>query len=306
MRAVDRQIVIIDAPSNLGLQPPAPDRVPGVFRMPEALRRWRLVERLGAIDGGRVPAPPYAPEWYPEFGVRNAGAIREYSLALAGRVGEAIERGTFPLVLGGDCSILLGNMLALRHRGRYGLVFLDGHLDFQHPGNAPAVGAAADGDLALVTGRGTDQLTNIDGLTPYVRDHDVFALGEREGDEESSDILDTEITVWNLPAIRLIGMDQAARRTVDRFRDSGVDGFWIHLDVDVLDDRIMPAVDSPQPDGLSYEELTALLSPLLACDLAVGLEITIFDPDLDPDGSIARGFVDALIALFNSAWGARS
>ena len=38
--------------------------------------------------------------------------------------------------------------------GRIGLVFIDGHSDFRHPGNAPYVGAAAGEDLALVTGRG--------------------------------------------------------------------------------------------------------------------------------------------------------
>ena len=52
------------------------------------------------------------------------------------------------MVLGGDCSILLGSALAM-HRlgeavgGRIGLVFVDGHSDFRHPGNASYVGAAA-------------------------------------------------------------------------------------------------------------------------------------------------------------------
>jgi arginase len=299
MQETDRLLIVIDAPSNLGLRPPAPGKVPGVYRLPAALRRWGLVERIGAEDGGCLQPTSYAPEWYPGFGVRNAEAIRDYSISLADRIGEAVADGAFPVVLGGDCSILLGNALALRRRGRYGLAYLDGHLDFRHPGNATAVGAAAGEDLALVTGRGGERLTNIDGLAPYVHDADVVALGEREGDEETSDILDTEITVWNLTALRRIGMHRAARLAIERFEDAGVDGFWIHLDADVLDDRVMPAVDSPQPDGLSYGELTALVAPLLASDLAVGMEITIFDPDLDPDGAIAQGFVDALVNLFS-------
>lgn len=301
MKAVDRPIVVIDAPSNLGLRPPEPDRVPGVYRMPAVLRHWNLLEKLGAADGGCLQPPPYDPEWFPGFGVRNAEAIRDYSLTLADRVGDLIDSGDFPVVLGGDCSILLGNVLALRRRGRYGVVYLDGHLDFRHLGNSPAVGAAAGEDLALITGRGNERLTDIDGLAPYVRDADIVALGEREGDEETNDILDSEITVWNLAAVRRIGLDQAARRAIERLRSAGVEGYWVHLDVDVLDDRIMPAVDSPQPDGLSYEELFALAGPLLGSDLAVGLEVTIFDPDLDPDGTIARGLVDAMVTLFERA-----
>jgi arginase len=297
----ERSLVVIDAPSNLGLRPPARGKVPGVVRMPEALRRWDLVKRLEAENGGRLDPPPYDPTWHPGFGTRNGEAIRDYSVRLAVRVGEAIDQGACPVVLGGDCSILLGNMLALRRRGRYGLVYIDGHLDFRHPGNSAAVEAAAGEDLAIVTGRGSERLTNFDGLRPYVRDDDVIAMGEREGDEEASDIFDTEITIWNLAALRLMGMDHAANRALGRFEESGVDGFWIHLDADVLDDRVMPAVDSRQPDGLSYGELTALVAPLLATDLVAGIEITIFDPDLDPGCTIASTFVDSLVALFETA-----
>jgi arginase len=61
----------------------------------------------------------------------------------------------------------------------------------------------------------------------------------------------------------------------------------------------MPAVDSPQPDGLSYAELHQLLAPLLASGLARGIQFTIFDPDLDPQGRHARElaqFVGNLLA----------
>jgi arginase len=63
----------------------------------------------------------------------------------------------------------------------------------------------------------------------------------------------------------------------------------------VLDDEIMPAVDSRQPDGLSYAELVELLKSLLRSELAVGMEVTIFDPDLDSTGEIAKRFADALV-----------
>jgi arginase len=297
----DRPLVLIDAPSNLGLRPPEPGKEPGCKAAPAALRRLGLRERLGARDGGCVPAPAYDPTWHPGFGVRNGEAIRAYSLALADRVGQAVDAGERPIVLGGDCSILLGDMLALRRRGRYGIVFLDGHLDFRHLGNSPAVGAAAGEDLALITGRGDDRLVDLDGLKPYVADGDVIALGEREGDEGTNDILDTEMVVWNLAAVRRIGLDRAGRLAVERMLAGGVDGYWIHLDVDVLRNDAMPAVDSPQPDGLSYEELAALVAPLLACELAAGMEITIYDPDLDPDGRYARGLVDGLTTLVDRA-----
>jgi arginase len=67
--------------------------------------------------------------------------------------------------------------------------------------------------------------------------------------------------------------------------------YWIHVDADVLD---LTAVDSPAPGGLSFDELTALLHPLLAG--AAGLQVTVFDPGLDEDGSQADGLTDCLVA----------
>lgn len=294
-KALERMIAVLDATSNLGLRPPRPGAEPGCKKLAGALRGQGIVERLGAYDAGGLIPPPYSEEWDGKT-VRNASAIACFSRDLAGRVEELLEKGRFPLVMGGDCSILLGNMLALRKRGRFGLAFLDGHLDFRHPGNSEAVGAAAGEDLALVTGRGGEDLANPEGLKPLVREQDVVALGERENDRETVDVLNTEIAVLDLAAVRKVGVAAAARRAVDRFERNKLDGFWIHLDADVLDDEVMPAVDSPQPDGLSRNELIEMLKVLLASRLAAGMEVTIFDPDLDPDGKIASAFADDLVA----------
>jgi arginase len=300
---VTKSVSVIDAPSNLGLRPPGPGREPGVRRLASALRGRGIVGRLGAEDGGTVLPSPYSPTWDGET-VRNAAAIRRFSVGLADLVGPVVGGGRFPLVLGGDCSILIGNMLALRRAGRYGLVFLDGHLDFRHPGNSTSVGAAAGEDLALVTGRGQGDLTDIEGLGPLVRDEDVVALGEREGDPRTADILRTGITVWDLAAVRYLGPAEAAARAVERLRENGVEGFWVHLDADVLDDAVMPAVDSRRPGGLEPAELVEALRVLVRSGLAVGMEVTIFDPDGDPTGEIAEGLVSTLEKAFEE--GSRS
>ena len=66
--------------------------------------------------------------------------------------------------------------------------------------------------------------------------------------------------------------------------------YWLHVDADVLD---LAAVDSPAPGGLSFDELSALLQRLRGG--AVGVQVTVFDPDLDPDGSQARGLTECLV-----------
>jgi len=299
-----RRIVVLDAASNLGLRPPAAGKEPGVRRLPDRLRAHRLLKRVGAVDGGRIPAPPYDPTVDPVTGVRNAQAIAAYSQQLAAAVQPLVASGAFPLVLGGDCSILLGPMLALRRLGRYGLCFIDGHLDLLTPETSASKGAAGM-DLALAIGHGPDLLANLEGLRPLVQESDVVALGFRGGTEGYGVLTEpaTQPPLLWLPLtdVRDQGPVAAAEAALALLEGVRLQGFWIHLDVDVLDDSVMPAVDSRQPDGLAYEELGAVLRRLLRSPLAVGMEITILDPDLDLDGLIVESFVGFLEGAFSGS-----
>ena len=48
----DNKIVVIDAPSNLGLNPPESGTIPGCYKLPWALRDRNLLELINAIDSG--------------------------------------------------------------------------------------------------------------------------------------------------------------------------------------------------------------------------------------------------------------
>jgi len=282
---------ILEAPSVLGLFPK------GVETLPDALLAAGLAERISASHAGRVEPPPYNPQRDEVTGLLNPHEIAAYSLALADAIAPVRERGDFPIVLGGDCSILLGCVLATRRQGRAGLLFLDGHADFYQPEAEPN-GEAASMELALVTGRGPALVTNLDGLRPLVRDEDVVALGPRDGEiaEEhgSQRVEDTFIAMTDLRALRQQGAAEAARQALDRLCQPTLDGFWIHLDADVLDDAVMPAVDYRMPDGLNWHELSTILGRAIGSGRALGIDITIFNPKLDETGAIARSFVDAL------------
>jgi arginase len=288
------QFTIIDAPSILGLRPT------GVQHLPEALKAAGLMSELGAEYGGQVPPLSYNPERDKSTLLLNPHSIREFSLQLADAIAFVLHKKWFPLVLGGDCSILIGNLLALRRLGRYGLFFIDGHADFYQP-EVSLTGEVADMDLAIVSGRGPDVLTDIDGLKPLVRDQDIIVFGYRDAEQSASYgsqvVRDTNMHVFDLPYVRKIGtITAAASHAVEMLVNDELDGFWIHLDADVLDDSIMPAVDYRLGGGgLSFSELSDLLKTLVASDRAVGMDITIFNPLLDLDGSITRRFVSSLV-----------
>jgi arginase len=286
-----RRLAVIDAPSNLGLRPPADDAVPGVYKLPGALRDAGLLARLGAGDRGVVTPPRYHPTW-DGVHVRNERALATYTTALADRIGATLDHAEHPLVLGGDCSVLLGAALALRRRGRFGLLFVDAHSDFRHSGNTNGMRAAAGEDLALVTGRG-DGLTALDGLSPYIRDGDVTLVGVRDDDPHLDELRAHGFGVITASGVAAIGARAAVRRALDHRE---LDGVWLHLDADVVDPAILPAVDTPARGGLALTDVAGLLDEAAASGCLTGLDVTILDPDLDPGGAQVALLADALVA----------
>ena len=287
------RFAIIDAPSVLGLRPT------GVEGLPEALKKAGLLKQLKAEYIGAIQSRiPYSSERDQRTMLLNAKAIREYSQSLANVVSNVIAEKKFPIVLGGDCSVLIGPLLALRRKGRYGLFFIDGHSDFYQP-QASHTGEVADMELAIVSGRGPDILTNIDNLRPLVRDTDVVVFGYRDSKQaaidRSQNVKDTEMHVFDLLTVKELNIHSATSMAIERLLSNQLDGFWIHLDVDVLEDSIMPAVDYRQSDGIGFSDLSQLLRILLASKNVVGMTITIFNPRLDFGGSIARKLVSSIV-----------
>lgn len=292
-----RRLAVVDAPSGLGLRRPAPGSVPGCHKAPAVLRRLGVVERLGAEDGGAVVPGSYRGEMV-DGQVRNEREIGLHAIQLADRIEGIVAGGAFPLVLGGDCSILVGVGLALQRRGRHALAVFDG-LDYRHSGNTPgaALGGAGGESLALVTGRGA-QLAGLEGRRPYVDPGDVIALGVRTNDEYLDSATSDGITVVTAPGVieDRLGCLELVLRTVGRADH----GFWIHLDVDVIDPVQMPAVDSPEPDGLDPGTLVSVVRTLVASPGAVGMDVTIYDPDRDPELRHGREIVDMLASVFEA------
>ncbi|MEO3432025.1 arginase family protein [Inquilinus sp. CAU 1745] len=292
-----RPYAVLEAPSTLGL---ATDGVEG---LPDRLLELRLADRILARRAGRLATPPKDRTPDSETRILNAKAIAAWSPKLADAVEEVLNAGEFPVVLGGDCTIVLGSMLALRRRGRYGLFFIDGNADFFQPDAEPN-GEGASMDLAFVTGHGPALLTDLEGRYPLVRAGDAVAFAFRDHEDQAefgSQPLPPELRAYDLDNVRSMGVESAARAAVDHLTRPELDGFFIHLDVDCLDDSIMPAVDFRMPGGLSWDELRNALRIALASGRAVGLEVTIYNPQLDEDGSAGRGLADMLAESLGTA-----
>jgi arginase len=297
-----KSLTIILAPSNLGLRPPKAGQQPGTWRAPQALMTAGVASATGASEVIALERPTYEFETQPGTRIRNGQTIRIFSLNLANAVRGVLEKGGFPLVIGGDCSILLGNLYGLRRWGGRGLVHVDGHSDFYQmkAQDSTRLGSAAGMDLALASGRGDERLTKWPAVGLLARDEDIIQIGERESPTDCERIPGTAIAQITSRHILATGIDRVARGVVERLRKSKIDRAWLHVDLDVLDEKVMPAVDSPGTPGLTFEQLSGLVCALCASGRIAGADIAIYDPERDPGLLYARPIVECMARGFNA------
>jgi arginase len=295
-----KEVVYVSAPSNLGLKcmSYADANGPGARKAPAVFEQFLFRERLNILQSYTITPPVYSGEVDVKTGIRNLPELIDYSKYYAEVIRGIVVDKQFPIVIGGDCSILIGSMLALKEAGNYGLVHIDGHTDYAIAKISSSTGGAAGMDLAVVTGIGDDAITHINQQKPYVAEANTAQFANRCYDKTfNGNFYNTDIFSADLPVLRKKGIIATANEFIEKLQKNKVDGVWLHVDADVLDSEIMPAVDSPQEDGLSYDELKTLLKTFIRSGLATGFQLTIYDPDLDPDKNIGKRLVDELIDL---------
>lgn len=81
--------------------------------------------------------------------------------------------------------------------------------------------------------------------------------------------------------------------------EPGLGGFWVHVDADVVDDELLPAVDYRLPGGLSWRELEQALAAAAATGRMAGLDLTVFNPVLDYQDRGARELSGTIVAALS-------
>jgi len=277
----------------------------GVAGAPAALRAAGLDEALHAtgievVDRGDLPRGPTDPARDPVSGLIAPGALTAMIRQVRDVVASIVDAGGFPLVLGGDCPVLLGCLGAPAGRsGRQeappGLLFIDGHEDAWPPLVSPT-GEAADMELGLLLGRNLDSLpAALVAEIPAVDPARVLVVGPRDRQaiaDAGVPSIEGVVEVVRPAALEATDPHAFGVEAASRLARSG--SWWLHVDLDVLATDSLAAVDYPQPGGIDWETLTALTRGAVSEPGLLGWDVTIYNPDLDPDRSGARRIVGYL------------
>jgi len=201
------------------------------------------------------------------------------------------------VLLGGECSLVLGSLLGLKKRlgGKTGLVWMDAHGDFT-PETTPS-GYIGGMCLAFSCGRGPRLSRSIEDLRPLIAEDTLVHLGSRalEGLEEKS-MMESEMELLGASQMRRDGGAQAlraAKRLADRS-----DQLVLHVDLDVIDPEEIPAVNFPTPGGISLHYVSTLGRTLLRTEKLKAIEVASYNPERDPEHVSGKRVIELLSHIF--------
>jgi arginase len=284
MSRATSELYFIGVPFNCDGTPPE------VEHPPQHLRRAGLLKRLGRSrhirDWGDLSIPVAEGIRDEATNVLNWRSWQAVTERLARTIGESLSAGGWPLVVGGDCSILVGIIAGVAEvQVRCGLFFVDGHGDFLTPSTSPT-GEPADMELAALTGRAPSPLAVSGGS--LLRDEDIVVYGIRESDG----IEDAPIRVVDYLQLCAGQLAATVRECANSL--SAELPVWLHFDVDVIDADLMPVI-YPAGAGLTYGQTAALLHTLLSGGCVIGMDVACFHPNLDRSGAATACLADLLV-----------
>jgi arginase len=269
----------------------------GTELAPGVLRALGLTDALGGEDRGDLDVRIRGEERDAETGIVASPDVLETTEAIRSAVATAISEGSRPFLVGGCCAELPGALAGARDAiGEVGLAYVDGHLDL-YDGVTSPTGEAADMPVAVALGFGPRRWVERAGGASIASGR-LALLGYRDKDESvrfgmrQPEQLDPPPDNRSVEDVRAGGPRAVGESAADSLAAEGP--YWLHFDVDVLDQDVFPATDYLMPNGMTWEEVDGLLGPLISSPALIGASLACYNPEKDPGSECGRALVEAL------------
>lgn len=269
----------------------------GAEHGPAALRELGLPDALGAGDRGDLELRIRGEERDPATGILASADVLAATAAIRTAVAAEIGAGNRPFLAGGCCAELPGALAGARDAlGAIGLLHLDGHLDL-YDGQTSPTGEAADMPVSVALGFGPAAWVEAAGGATVAPERTALVgfrdrAESREYGMRQPESIEPPPIQRSAEDLRTAGAGTVAAAVASSLAEQAP--FWLHLDVDVLDQEVFPATDYPMPGGIGWEELREVLAPLLASPALIGASLACYNPEKDPGRDCGRALVDVL------------
>ncbi|GHO92542.1 arginase [Reticulibacter mediterranei] len=261
---------------------------PGSENDAQAYRDVGIIERLTTsgcqvLDEGDIAIPSYLPHHHIPPIKNWPGPRIAWDCVSESILPYLQQKGHVPLLIGGDCSMIVGATQALMRTSKEDvhILYIDGDIDGVAPQPDTCQSAAAMGLWLL-----THPSPFWGG--PTLRSSQITIIGW-------NNTLDSEqvgMTSLPLDHVQRVGPGEVARQLLQAIPASAP--ILLHFDIDVLRKQDMPAAYFPHADGLSLTEGQELLSTILADSRLRLIEVTEYASLRDLDHASVSKIIELL------------
>ncbi|MDW0113340.1 arginase [Sporosarcina saromensis] len=277
----------------------------GVDMGPSAIRYAGAIKRLEAIghsltDEGDIQVSAIERRDREETNLKNLEEVVQATSKLANKVAEVVEKGHFPLVLGGDHSIAIGTIAGLTAKyNNLGVIWYDAHADMNTADTSPS-GNIHGMPLAVTMGLGHEKLVNIFKDGQKVKPENIVIIGARSVDPGERELIKEKgVKVYSMHEIDRDGMTAVMKDAITYLQSKNLDGVHLSLDLDGLDPLYTPGVGTPVQGGISYRESHLAMEMLEDSNMITSAEFVEVNPILDEKNKTA----DVAVGLMGSLFG---
>lgn len=217
--------------------------------------------------------------------MRNFQQVVQVNRAVYQAVSGSLDRGAFPVLLGGDHSIAAGSIAACAaHYAKQGqgigVIWIDAHGDWNNEESTPS-GNMHGMPFSAVCGFGPTAMVDFGQGPVYVDVTHCVQIGGRDIDSaERRRMKEAGVTTFPINIIDKLGMDEVMRQAI-QVAGSGTAGIHLSFDVDAITPEAAPGTGTIVHSGLTPREAFLAVECLADCGKLLSLDMVEVNPLLD-------------------------
>lgn len=269
---------------------------------PSKLREYGLIDKIKVVkedifDIGNlyVAQVDESEKYKSNKNIKYYDIIYDVNKNLADIVYRSLENGQLPIIIGGDHCIGLGSISgASKYFNNLGVVWIDAHGDF----NTDEISESKNAHgmpLAFLCGYGNEELVNLYYKGAKVKEDNVFHIGARDIDVDEEKLLNsTNINIYSKEKIDKIGSIKIVEEISQKCKEQNIDAIHISLDIDFMDEHLVPGTGTRVKGGYSVEDTKFILERFISTGIVKSIDFVEFNPVLDIDNQTLDICIDLL------------